>query len=106
MDVLYTLTKGDSFNFSADFTDDNDAPLTGASANLSCEVRSHDDALYGTFTITEPNSNGTYLFTLVPYGDWKTAIDQTLEINIKYNVGGQISHTKMFGLAITREGTQ
>lgn len=102
--ALVTLKRGDSFSFTAKFTDASGVVMTGIADSLRCQIRDKVDTLIDELIITETDTPGKYLFKSL--GTTQYPI-RTLYFDIQYNdlITGIITSTPMYEISVRRDIT-
>lgn len=95
------LKRGGTLAFYAALKDESGNPITGSTAYLTSQIRTRSDKLIDTFTITETDTPGTYLFKA---GDTSAYPLGELDMDIKFS-NGSVSFSGDYTMTIVRPQT-
>ncbi|MDD3039750.1 hypothetical protein [Bacteroides sp.] len=96
------IKRGDTFDFSCILTDDAGTPLSGKALNIKCEIRDVEKTLLKSFTITESDTPGTYLFRSGT-ADWQK---RQAYMDIQYTEDGIIVSSETILIVLREDVTQ
>lgn len=100
--ALVKLKRGDTFSFSANFTDAANLPLLGVASRLKGQVRDVSDKLLADMVVIEKDG-GEYLFQVLNTDNWPI---RTLYFDVQYtHTDGSVESSPTYTIAVEKDVT-
>lgn len=100
-----SIKRGDTFSFIVKRTDSDGNPLTGDEDKLRSYIRTvPNHKLIGTFTITETEEPGNYLFS-IPASITRTWNEGSAAFDIEYRDGNTVYSSENINVTILKDVT-